>query len=244
MLDPNGIVSSWNAGAQRFKGYTADEIVGKHFSIFYTPEDRAAGIPDRALETAAREGSFSIEGWRVRKDGTRFWAQVFVDPIRDSNGDLVGYAKITRDLTERQQAASALRRSEEQFTRLVQSVRDYAIFLLDPDGNITTWNSGAQRIKGYTAEEIIGRHFSIFYSEDDKLAGVPQRNLSLARSNGHFETEGIRIRKDGSRFVANVVIDPVLDDDGSLIGFAKITRDVTERTEMQRELLAAREGFL
>src|SRR5471032_381654 len=115
MLDPRGYVVSWNAGAQRFKGYTAGEIIGRHFSEFYTDEDRASGVPVRALRTALDEGKFEDDGWRVRKDGTRFWASVVVDPIRDKAGELVGFAKITRDISESRAAEEALRKSEEQF---------------------------------------------------------------------------------------------------------------------------------
>src|SRR5918994_1934948 len=162
MLNADGIVSSWNPGARRFKGYEASEILGEHFSRFYTEADRATGLPQRALETAAREGKFENEGWRCRKDGTRFWAYVVIDPIKDGAGNVVGYAKITRDLTERRQAEEQLRRSEEQFRRLVHGVTDYAIYMLTPEGMVSSWNVGAQRIKGYRAEEIIGQHFSRF----------------------------------------------------------------------------------
>ena len=162
MLDPTGVISSWNPGARRFKGYEESEIIGEHFSRFYTDEDRASGLPQRALETAAREGKFESEGWRVRKDGSRFWAYVIIDPIRDGSGKLLGYAKVTRDLTERRAAEAELRKSQEQFQLLVQGVTDYAIYLLTPQGNVSSWNSGAERIKGYKPEQIIGRHFSTF----------------------------------------------------------------------------------
>src|ERR1700689_692657 len=170
MLDPTGIVSSWNPGAQRFKGYNSNEIIGQHFSRFYTEEDQKTGLPARALATARREGKFEAEGWRVRKDGSKFWAAVVIDPIRSPSGDILGYAKITRDLTERKQAEQVLRLSEEQFRLLVQGVTDYAIYMLDTEGNVTNWNLGAQRIKGYFPEEIIGRHFSQFYTNEDRAA--------------------------------------------------------------------------
>ena len=173
MLDASGIVTTWNPGAQRFKGYAANEIIGQHFSRFYTEDDRKTGLPNRALETAEREGKFEAEGWRVRKDGSRFWAYVVIDPIRDRSGQIIGFAKITRDLTERKAAEQVLHRSEEQFRLLVQGVSDYAIYLLDLEGNITSWNLGAQRIKGYFANEIIGQHFSRFYTDDDRAAGLP-----------------------------------------------------------------------
>ncbi|MDI1327076.1 MAG: PAS domain S-box protein [Brevundimonas sp.] len=243
MLDPEGRVVSWNAGAERFKGYTSSEITGEHFSRFYTPEDQAAGVPAEALRQAATEGRFEQEGWRIRKDGTRFWAHVVIDPIRTPEGELIGYAKITRDLTERKLAAEALRRSEEEFRLLVQGVIDYAIYMLDPDGRITTWNLGAQRIKGYRPEEVVGGHFSTFYTEEERAAGAPALALAVAEEEGRFETEAWRVRKDGSRFRAHVVIDAIRDEQGVLLGFAKVTRDVTERMESQRALESAREAL-
>jgi PAS domain S-box-containing protein len=243
MLDPTGIVTSWNAGARRFKGYTHDEIVGRHFSVFYTEADRAAGLPARVLETAAREGKFESEGWRVRQDGTRFWAHVVIDPIRAPDGTLTGYAKITRDLTERKAADEALRREQEQFQLLVQGVTDYAIFMLSPEGIVSNWNVGAQRIKGYAPYEIVGKHFSQFYVEEDRLRGEPQAALDTALREGRFEKEGWRVRKDGTRFWSHVVIDPIRSDDGELLGFAKITRDITERKNAQTALEQAREAL-
>ncbi|MDX6804445.1 PAS domain S-box protein [Terrihabitans rhizophilus] len=243
MLDPTGIVSSWNAGAERFKGYTADEIVGRHFSAFYTPEDRERGEPERALATAASEGKFEIEAWRIRKDGTRFWASVVIDPIWDKKKRLIGFAKITRDNTERMLAQRALKQSEERFRILVQGVADYAIYMLDAEGHVTNWNLGAQRIKGYGADEIVGHHFSRFYAEEDLANQLPARALETARRTGKFESEGWRIRKDGSRFWASVVIDAIHDEAGALIGFAKITRDMTERREAAEALEKARQAL-
>ncbi|WP_066824460.1 hybrid sensor histidine kinase/response regulator [Sphingomonas mali] len=243
MLDPDGIVTNWNAGAQRFKGYAAEEIIGQHFSRFYSPEDRSDGLPERALTIARTEGKFEQEGWRIRKDGERFWAHVVIDPIWAKDGTLIGFAKITRDLTERRAAAESLRQSEEQFRLLVQSVTDYAIYRLDPEGHVASWNSGAERIKGYTPAEIIGSHFSRFYTEEDRLAGEPERAMSIAREHGRFAAEGWRVRKNGTRFRASVVLDPIRDDKGKLIGFAKVTRDVSEREDAQRKLDLAREAL-
>jgi len=244
MLDASGIVTTWNPGAQRFKGYAANEIIGQHFSRFYTEDDRKTGLPNRALETAEREGKFEAEGWRVRKDGSRFWAYVVIDPIRDRSGQIIGFAKITRDLTERKAAEQVLHRSEEQFRLLVQGVSDYAIYLLDLEGNITSWNLGAQRIKGYFANEIIGQHFSRFYTDEDRAAGLPQLALETVRNHGRFEKEAWRVRKDGSRFWAHVIIDPIRDDQGNAIGYAKITRDISERRKAEEELQKAREFSL
>jgi len=244
MLDVDGRVVSWNSGAQRLKGYTPKEIVGQHFERFYTPEDRAAGLPKTALQTAQDTGRFHAEGWRVRKDGSKFWASVVIDAIRDPTGQLVGFAKVTRDITERQLAHLELLESERRFRRLVESVVDYAIFQLDTGGHVATWNAGAEKIKGYRADEIIGQHFSRFYTEEDRAAGVPAKAMHTAATEGRFGSEGWRVRKDGSKFFASVVIDAIRDDAGDLIGFAKVTRDITERQEAQQKLKEAQEQLM
>jgi PAS domain S-box-containing protein len=236
MLDPSGLVVNWNTGARRLKGYSTDEIVGQHFSRFYATEDRRAGLPARVLEEATRVGRYESEGWRVRKDGSRFWASVVIDEIRNEKGELEGFAKVTRDITERRAAQDAVRESERQFRLLVAGVTDYALYMLDLNGIVTSWNAGAERIKGYSADEIIGQHFSRFYTEQDRAAGVPARALYTASQEGRFEAENWRVRKDGTLFWANVVIDPVRDEHGTLIGFAKITRDITERRDAQKAL--------
>ena len=240
-LDASGHVLTWNPGAQRFKGYTAEEIVGQHFSVFYPPEAIAAGTPERELRDAARDGSAEDEGWRLRKDGTRFWASVVITALRNERDELIGFAKVTRDLTERRKAEEALRESEERFRLLIQSVKDYAIFMLDPEGRVATWNDGARQIKGYSKEEIIGRHFSVFYPAETVATGFPSMELEVASREGRFEDEGWRVRKDGSLFWANVVITALRDTTGRLVGYAKVTRDLTERREAQeREVADAR----
>jgi len=241
MLDLEGRVLSWNSGAARLKGYSAQEIVGQNFARFYSPEDRKSGLPQRALATARDTGRFAAEGWRVRKDGSRFWASVVIDAIHDEQGTLIGFAKVTRDVTERQEAQDRLLESERRYRRLVEAVVDYAIYQIDPKGIVATWNVGAQRIKGYAPDEIIGAHFSAFYTQEDRDSGLPQRALDTAAREGRYEAEGWRIRKDGSRFWASVIIDPIIDDSHTLVGFAKVTRDVTERLEAQRALKEAQE---
>jgi PAS domain S-box-containing protein len=244
MLDVNGIVTSWNPGARRFKGYEPSEIIGQHFSRFYTDEDRNRGLPEHALKMARENLRFEGEGWRIRKDGSRLWVSVVIDPIFDPHGELIGYAKVTRDLTERKDAEDTLRKSEEQFRLLVQSVTDYAIYMLSPEGIITNWNTGAERIKGYSPQEVIGQHFSKFYSAEDAAAGIPQIGLDTAAREGRFEKEGWRYRKDGSKFWANVVIDAIRSAKGELIGFAKITRDMSERKQAQEQLERARDAMV
>ena len=234
-LDAGGHVATWNAGARRLKGYEVDEIVGQHFSVFYTPEDRAVGKPERVLSGARRDGRFEDEGWRVRKDGTRFWANVIVTPLRDERGEVVGFAKVTRDLTERRAVEQKLARSEERFRLLIDNLGDYAVYLLDPDGHVSTWNRGAERLKGYASSDIVGRHFSVFFPPEDVADGKPQRELESARAFGRFEDEGYRVRRDGTRFWANAILTALRDADGKLLGFAKITRDLTARRAAEQQ---------
>ena len=241
MLDPDGHVLTWNAGAERFKGYVANEIIGQHFSRFYPPEALARGLPEHELKEAKRTGSFEDEGWRVRKDGSLFWANVVITAMWTADGQLIGYAKVTRDLTQRRNHEEALRQGEERFRLLVEGVADYAIFMLDVNGRIMTWNVGAQRIKGYAAEEIIGQHFSIFYPVEVKESGWPEHELQVAAEKGSFVDIGWRLRKDGTMFWANVTITALRDESQRLIGFAKLTRDLTETKRVEAIELAGQQ---
>ena len=229
LLDPNGTVLSWNAGARRIKGYEADEVVGRHVSIFYPPELLDRGWPAHELTVARAEGRFKDEGWRLRKDGTRFWANIIITRLSGPDGELRGFSKITRDLSERRRQEELLRLSEERFRLLVEGVKDYAIFMLDVSGHVVSWNAGAQLNKGYTAAEIIGKHFSVFYPPDAMARGWPEQELKYAIRDGRVEDEGWRVRKDGSRFWASVVITSLYDAYGRHRGFAKVTRDLTDR---------------
>jgi PAS domain S-box-containing protein len=240
VLDREGHILSWNPGAQRMKGYLPDEIIGRHFSVFYPPDDMAAGKPERELETAVAVGRVEDEGWRMRKDGSRFWANVVITALFDDDGHHTGFGKVTRDVTDRHEAEVALRDSEERFRLLVQNVVDYGIFMLDPEGHIVSWNAGAQRMKGYLPSEITGRHFSVFYPPEEVAAGKPDNQLRVALAEGRVEDEGWRMRKDGSRFWANVVITALFDDDGHHTGFGKVTRDLTDRRAVELELTERR----
>jgi PAS domain S-box-containing protein len=242
-LDARGRILTWNTGAERLKGYRASEIVGEHFSKFYPPEDIARDHPQHELELARKEGRYEEEGWRIRKDGTRFWANVVINRLDDEQGNFIGFAKITRDLTERKRTEETLRQSEERIRLMIESVNDYAIFMLNPDGTIASWNAGAQRLKQYRADEIVGRHFSRFYTVEDLRAKKPERELEEAVKTGRFEDEGWRIRKDGSRFWANVVIATIRAPDGRLLGFSKVTRDLTERKQAEEELRRVNENL-
>ena len=233
MLDLEGRVLTWNAGAARLKGYLPQEIIGASFERFYPAEDVARGWPQEELRRAAADGRVEDEGWRLRKDGSRFWASVVISALRDESGTLVGYGKVTRDLTERREHEAALARSEEQLRLMIQAVKDYAIFMLDPGGMVLSWNAGAVAIKGYTAQEVLGRNFAMFFTAADVAAGKPQQELALARLAGRAETQGWRVRKDGSVFWASVSITPVYDAHQVLRGFAKVTRDLSEQRRLQ-----------
>ena len=232
-LDGSGTIESWNAGAQRLKGYTAAEAIGRSFSMFYSEDDRRSGLPLRLLDEARDKGRVEHLGWRVRQDGTRFWGDVIITALHNDLGDLAGFAKVTRDLTEQHELEESLRRSEERFRLLVSQVRDYAIIALDPSGTIESWNVGAERVKGYTADEAIGRSFSMFYTADDRRRGLPLELLDKARQQGSVKHTGWRLRKDGTHFWADVIITALIDDRGELSGFAKVTRDLTERKSLE-----------
>jgi len=233
LLDPEGRIVSWNTGAQKLKGWQREEILGQHFSIFYPKEAIDSGWPQEELRLARLRGRFEDEGWRLRKDGSRFWANVVITALYGPMGELSGFAKITRDLTERRHHEEALRISEERFRLLVDSVRDYAISMLSPEGIVESWNAGAQAIHGYGARDIVGRHFRVFFSPEDAASGRPEAELAAARELGRVEDEGWRVRKDGKLFWANVVVTAVYGPEGDLRGFAKITRDMSERRRLE-----------
>lgn len=245
-MSPEGVILDWNRGAEKLKGYSPREIIGRHFSIFYSGEDNKAGLPNRELEIARQCGRFADEGWRFRRDGSRFWASLTITTIRDSQQRVQGFLKITRDLTQRREAEQALRESDERFRLLLEGVQDYAIFILDPEGHVSTWNSGAKKIKLYTESEILGKHFSIFYPQESRAIRLPDELLKKALKDGRAEDEGWRVRKDGSRFWANVVITPLYDHEHQLRGFAKITRDLSEQRdfEQMREAGHRKDAFL
>lgn len=236
MLDPEGFIATWNAGAENIKGYTREEAVNQHFSIFYTQEDQERNYPAEILESVKRNGKFEEQGWRVRKDGSRFWASVTIFAVYADDKKLIGFSKVTRDLSERKNLEDhlniinkELRESEERARLLISGVKDYAIFLVSPEGNIASWNNGAKEIKGYEADEVLGRPISIFYLPEAIDGNYPKYELRKALEEGRFEDEGWRVRKDGSQFWANVLITPIFNEQNQHIGFTKITRDLSER---------------
>jgi PAS domain S-box-containing protein len=233
MLSPTGHIVSWNRGAQDIKGYRPEEIIGKHFSVFYPAEELEKGWPEYELKQAVADGHFEDEGWRIRSDGSRFWASVIITPLYDESGELMGYSKVTRDLTRRREHEERLRQSDERMRILIECVREYAIFMIDPVGKVMSWNLGAERIKGYAASEILGQSFTRFYTKEDLATGKPRKMLDLARTTGMAIDEGWRVRKDGTRFLANVVLTAMRDSNGVLIGFAKVTRDLTQTKRIE-----------
>ena len=237
LLDPDGNIENWNKGAEKIKGYKASEILGKNYRIFYSPEDRAAGLPDRLLNEAITTGSARHEGWRVKKDGDKFWANVTITAIHDSDGSIIGFTKVTRDLTEKKLTEENLRRSEDRYQKMIAEIQDYAILLMDVDGNIENWNKGAERIKGYKTSEIIGQNFRRFYTPEDRASKKPEYLLDKATRFGRAQDEGWRVKKNGDKFWASVTITAIHNPDGSIIGFTKITRDLTELKKAEQTLL-------
>jgi PAS domain S-box-containing protein len=263
--DAAGRITFFNQAAVGFSGRTP-EIGSDQWCVtwrLYWPDGRPMAHDECPMARALKEDRPIRGGEAVaeRPDGTRVPFVAYPTPLHDASGRLVGAVNMLVDLTAAKagdearrclnesleqrveertrqltETVTQLRESERRFRLFVGGVMDYAIFMLDTEGIITNWNAGAERIKGYRAEEIIGRHFSVFYSPKDREDGLPQRALTIAAREGRFEAEGWRIRKDGNRFWANVVIDAIHDDTGDLIGFAKVTRDMTERRAVDEQL--------
>jgi PAS domain S-box-containing protein len=238
LMDVNGIIRNWNRGAEKIKLYREDEILGKHFSIFYLQEDLDRNLPQQLIQEAAINGRSAHEGWRKRKDGSRFWGSITITALHDEDDKVIGFSKVTRDLTEKKIAEDNLRLSEERYHQMIAEVQDYAIILLSVDGIIENWNVGAENIKGYNSKDVIGKKFDLFYTPEDRASDLPNRLLAEAKKNGKAIQEGWRVRKDGSKFWGTIVITALHSKDGSVIGFSKVTRDLTQQ-KMTEEKLAA-----
>jgi PAS domain S-box-containing protein len=252
--DEMGVIQLFNVGAQRMLGYSAADVVDR-----ITPADISdpQEVIARAVALSVELGTAITPGFEalafkasrgiediyeltyIRKDGTRFPAIVSVTALRDDDQAIIGYLLIGTDNSARKHVEEKLRWTEESFRLMVESVSDYAIVMLDPEGLISSWNTGAQRIKGFQADEIVGRHFAIFYPAADVTLGKPQQDLAQAAANGRYEDEGWRMRKDGTVFWANIVFTAIRDQGGNLRGFAKLTRDLTERNKVEAILTTA-----
>lgn len=243
IIDAQGHILTWNNGAERNTGYNADEIIGQSFELFYPPEDLATQLPAKGLLHANQLGHYENQGWRVRKNGKRFWGHITLSALHDSDHNLQGFVQITRDLTDKWLRENALRKSEELFRHLISEVEDYAIYMIDTHGRILTWNKGGERNEGYTSDEIIGEHFALLFTPEDISAGLPEKSLAKAIAEGNFQTEGWHVRKNGIRYWASVAINPMHDDSGKLLGFTKIVRDLTERRQREEALRISEERF-
>ena len=241
MIDLSGSMASWNPGVRSVLGYESEEFIGLPFAAIFTPEDVLRNQPHQELEGARVTGRSDDKRIHVRKDGSRFPADGVVTAIRDDSGGIIAFSKVMHDISEAHHASEALRQSEERYRLLVENVRDYAIFLLDAEGHVASWTPEAERIKGYTAEEIVGRHFCVFFTEEDRRRGAPEQELRTARTAGRAEGEGWRVHKDGSRFWGDEIVAPIADETGVLRGFARIVRDLTDRQRaaLEREQLYA-----
>lgn len=250
LLDMNGNIQSWNKGAERIKGYTSEEVVGKNFSMFYTEEDKEKNTPDNILKAARAEARVQHEGWQVGKFDDIFWANVVITAVHDEDNNFVGFIKVTRDLSERMAAEKIISEYErdlshqakqsekirETYFSFINEVEDYAIIMLDDNGYIIDWNNGAEKIKGYTNEEAIGKHFSILFGENDKKLLMPDALLMRARTEGKSTHEGWRIKKDGTKFWASVTIKTIYDENRDVKGFVKITKDLSEQRLKDKHL--------
>lgn len=239
MVDLDGFITSWNRGAERLTGYADIEAIGRHFSMLYPKESFDKDRAIHELMMAQLHGRYEEEGIRVRKDGTHYYAQIIVWRIDNNEGNAVGYAKITRDVTalkEAQRHEAQLFESENRFRLMVESIDDYAMFMVDTKGVIISWNRGAERLTGYLESEALGRPFSILHPRNELAEEHVSYELTMARNNGHHEEEGVRIRKDGSVYHAQIIVWPVADKSGEIVSFAKITRDITVRKTAERAL--------
>jgi PAS domain S-box-containing protein len=236
VLDKKGYIQNWNKGAQKIKLYFEEEIIGKHFSIFYLPQDLEKNLPQRLLTEAENTGAARQEVWRKRKDGSTFWGSITITAIHDDDGKVIGFCKITRDLTDRKLAEDNLRVIEERYHQMIAEVQDYAIILMSVDGVIKNWNIGAEKIKGYSSEEILGKNFQIFYTSQDRERGLPLQLLAIAKKAGRATHEGWRVRKDGSKFWGSITITALHNKNTDVIGFSKVTRDLTQQKIAEEKL--------
>lgn len=226
MMDVDGNIASWNEGAKRLKGYEEEEVIGKHFRMLFLPEDQESGRPECEMNDAIEKGKHEEDWWRVRKDGSRFWAHVILQPIMDDNNKHIGFAKITSDITD-------YKRIDELNHFLMNETAGYAIFLLDNDGKIVEWSKAAESIIGYTKKEIEGKSLSVLYvnKENENVRNRVEQHLSKAKTD-RFEEDNWKVKKDGSIFWANYIITPLHNENG----FVVMIRDLTDKRNYEQEI--------
>lgn len=234
-LDPAGVIVSWNHGAGHMTGHCAEDIIGQPIALLYPEEARASGRPERELKLALSRGRHEDEGWRVRKDGSLFLASVVTIPLFGDTSEPSGYGCVIRNVSAKRANEEVNRQNEERLRLLLDGARDYAIYMLDPDGHVLSWSKGAELIKGYRAGEVLTKHYGMFFRREDQAEGLPSWQLQRALLHGRTEEEGWRLRKDGSTFWAHVVLTPIYAGDGRHVGFAKVARDMSDRVRL-REL--------
>jgi PAS domain S-box-containing protein len=239
--DPSGTFVTWNKSAERIYGYSAAEILGKYSITDLTPDAQKENLRSVFQNVRSGEQVIDFHALQIRKDGSIINVSITLTPIINENHEVLAISGISRDITEQKKAEQALKESEERFRLLVEEVKDYSIFMLDPQGNIISWNKGAEAMKGYSAGEVIGKNFSMFYTPGELDRNEPAYNLSMAAEKGRYETEGWRSRKDGTLFWADVIFTALYNDKHELRGFAKITRDITERKKTEQQIQEAKE---
>src|SRR5688500_18280694 len=229
LLDEQGRILTWNRGGELITGYTLDEVRGKTLHFLYPPELVEVGFADREMETTRRTGHFQGEQWRLRKNGSRYWAQEVLTAIHDPEGKLLGFVKIVRDLSERREIEERLRQSEQRYREVIDGVVDYGIFLTSVDRMIISWNRGAELITGFSEREVVGQCADILFTPEDRARGGPEEEARTAAATGRAEDERWHLRKDGSRFWGSGILTARRDAAGNLLGFSKILRDQTAR---------------
>lgn len=243
MLDPNGYVVSWNAGAQYVSGYRADEVIGMPFAKFYSPEDVMHGRPAEVLRIVKATGRYEEEGWQLRKDGSRFRNHSIMTTLEEPAGVLLGFSMVSHDVTARWESDEGLRISEGRFRALLTYLPHYALIMLDPRGRVSTWTDEAERMSGYARQEVLGLPSSLFYTAQDLAVNKPYKDLALATTHGRYGFEGWRVRKGGGRFWTDVMITALLDASGTLLGFSEVSRDISARKRTMDALERRAEEF-
>lgn len=243
MVSTDGKVASWNQGARWLKGYDVNEVIGTSFSHFFPPEEIGKGTPELLLKTAELEQHAQYEGWLLRKDHSVFWGKISMSSLTDEKGELQGFSNVAADLTEQKKAEQALQEREQHYRRLVDSVQDYAVFTLSVDGFVQSWNQGAQRLKGYRSNEIIGSNITQFFPSEELDKGVVSKLLKDASLNNIASYEGWLVRKGGETYWATMTLSAIEDEHGNLQGLSNVAKNLSSRKHFEDALLESEQRF-